>query len=139
METISERIRRLRGERSRKDLGEKVGVTEQAVGLWERGNTSKFEIDHLLKLAREFKCSVDELLTGKPPRRAIAGGDTSLPEMALSVARAYVDLAPSRARIVDALFDDWTSSPPDGQNDNKEARPHGKARRSRTTVQTTES
>lgn len=136
METISERIRRLRGTRSRKDLGDSVGVSQQAVGLWENGNPSKFEVDHLIRLAREFKCSVDELLTGKAPRRTVVSG--GLPEMAMSVANAYAKLTPSRARIIDALFDDWNSSPADGQNDNNEKRPHGKARRSRTAVQTVE-
>ena len=45
-------------------LGEKLGVTNKTISRWENGNYMP-DIEMLQLLAREFKVSVNELLSGE--------------------------------------------------------------------------
>lgn len=68
---IGERVHRLRRAKglTRTELGERLGVSRQRVGNWERGlNTPALGM--LLGLARELGVTVDELITGEPAPRA---------------------------------------------------------------------
>lgn len=50
------------------DVAERLGVSFQAVSLWERGETTP-EIDKLEDLAKLYQISLDWLLTGKQEER----------------------------------------------------------------------
>ncbi|MBP5242684.1 MAG: helix-turn-helix transcriptional regulator [Clostridia bacterium] len=50
---------------SQEELGDKIGVSRQAVSRWELGTTTP-ELDKLLLLSEVFNCSLDELV-GKEP------------------------------------------------------------------------
>ncbi|MBM7624752.1 helix-turn-helix domain-containing protein [Sporohalobacter salinus] len=60
---FKDRFKKLRKENSltQKELGEKIGISEQAVSNYERGNRNP---DHsmLTKIANFFDCSIDYLL-----------------------------------------------------------------------------
>ncbi|MCR5663565.1 MAG: helix-turn-helix domain-containing protein [Oscillospiraceae bacterium] len=80
-----------------KELGEAVGVSESAVGLWETGRR-KPNYEKLLRLAELLDCSVNELL-GQGEERAAAGesvgADEALPEITM-IARAGRKMSPER-------------------------------------------
>ena len=64
---IGQRVHRLRRGKglTRSDLAERLGVSRQRVGNWERGlNTPTLGV--LPALARELGVTVDELVTGEP-------------------------------------------------------------------------
>lgn len=68
---IGERVHRLRRVKglTRSELAERLGVSRQRVGNWERGlNTPTLGV--LPALARELGVTVDELITGEPSPRA---------------------------------------------------------------------
>lgn len=50
---------------SRKDLGAIVGVSEQAVGQWERGDISNIRLTNLLKLLPALDMDLEYLVTGR--------------------------------------------------------------------------
>lgn len=68
---IGRRVYRLRREKGlgRIELAERLGVSRQRVGNWERGlNTPTLGV--LPSLARELGVTVDELITGEPGMQA---------------------------------------------------------------------
>lgn len=68
---IGQRVHRLRRAKglTRTELAERLGVSRQRVGNWERGlNTPALGV--LPGLARELGVTVDELITGEPPPQA---------------------------------------------------------------------
>lgn len=46
------------------ELAARIGVTQQAVGMWERGETLP-AADRLPDIARALECSIDELYSPK--------------------------------------------------------------------------
>lgn len=70
-EGLAQRIRRLRLRRGleRSELAERLGVSRQRVGNWERGGNTP-SVSSLPGLARELGVTIDELVTGEPPRIA---------------------------------------------------------------------
>ena len=72
-ETLAQRIlnqRRARG-LSQEELAEQVGVSRQAVGKWESGQ-SQPDLDKVIALSRCFEVSCDWLLTGREPEAPAA-------------------------------------------------------------------
>lgn len=68
---LGERVQRLRLRKGleRSELADRLGVSRQRVGNWERGvNTPS--VACLPGLARELGVTIDELVTGEPPRVA---------------------------------------------------------------------
>lgn len=68
---IGQRVHRLRRAKglTRTELAERLGVSRQRVGNWERGlNTPALGV--LPGLARELGVTVDELITGEPSPQA---------------------------------------------------------------------
>ena len=61
--TMGEKMQKLRKQKnwSQETLAEKLGVSRQAVSLWERGESMP-EIDKLIPLARLFGVTADYLL-----------------------------------------------------------------------------
>lgn len=70
---LGTRISRLRAAHnlSQGDLAEALSVSRQSVSKWETG-ASVPDLDKLIKLAQLFEISLDELVTGTPPR--VTGG-----------------------------------------------------------------
>ena len=70
-ETLAQRMLSLRRARglSQEELAEQVGVSRQAVGKWESGQ-SQPELDKVIALSRLFGVSCDWLLTGQAPEAA---------------------------------------------------------------------
>ena len=68
---LGSRISRLRAAHnlSQGDLADALGVSRQSVSKWETG-ASVPDLDKLIKLAQLFEISLDELVTGSPPREA---------------------------------------------------------------------
>lgn len=68
---LGNRISRLRAAHnlSQGDLAEALGVSRQSVSKWETG-ASVPDLDKLIKLAKLFEISLDELVMGTPPRGA---------------------------------------------------------------------
>jgi transcriptional regulator with XRE-family HTH domain len=74
METIGERIRRLREARglSPADLAHAVGITPQAIAAIENGDTKCPKLPNALLIARALNISAWEIAFGKPePRRPL--------------------------------------------------------------------
>lgn len=61
-------LRRRKG-LERSELAERLGVSRQRVGNWERGGNTP-SVASLPALARELGVTIDELVTGEPPRVA---------------------------------------------------------------------
>jgi len=61
-------LRKARGY-TQKDIAERLDVSLVTVGSWESG-ASKMSEEHLVKLAKFFKCSTDEIL-GVPTRKLV--------------------------------------------------------------------
>lgn len=68
--TFAERLAAARKNKgmTQSDVAERLGVSFQAVSLWERGETTP-EIDKLEDLAKLYQISLDWLLTGKQEER----------------------------------------------------------------------
>lgn len=68
---LGTRISRLRAAHnlSQGDLAEALGVSRQSVSKWETG-ASVPDLDKLIRLAKLFEISLDELVTGTPPQGA---------------------------------------------------------------------
>ncbi len=66
MEELSQRIKRLRGERNltQAQLAEELRVSRVAVTKWESGETSNLKLDNLTGLCRLFGLTVDQFLSG---------------------------------------------------------------------------
>ena len=79
---LAERILTLRKARnmSQEELAEQVGVSRQAVGKWESGQ-SQPDLDKVIALSEFFGVSCDYLLKGDPQAQTEAGpsGETELP------------------------------------------------------------
>lgn len=60
---LAERLReeRLKKELTQKELGDLLGITDAAVGMWENGRRTP-DVDVLGTLAELFDCSVDYLI-----------------------------------------------------------------------------
>ena len=67
--TLGESIQyyRRRAGLSQEALAEKVGVSRQSVSKWELGEATP-EVDRLVALAAAFGVTVDQLLSGEPPK-----------------------------------------------------------------------
>jgi transcriptional regulator with XRE-family HTH domain len=61
---IGARLRFLRGDMLQSEMGKRLGVSGNAVSLWERGE-SRLTLDHLRALQVEFGFSIDWLLSGE--------------------------------------------------------------------------
>lgn len=80
---------------SQGDLAEALGVSRQSVSKWETG-ASVPDLDKLVKLAKLFEISLDELVTGTPPRGT---AEVSAPESS-----SPASLSPSTHRIAGIVF-----------------------------------
>lgn len=60
MEEIAERLIKLRGERSREEIANAVGVSVSAIGMYENGERIPRDITKI-KLARYYNCTVQEI------------------------------------------------------------------------------
>lgn len=70
METISERIKRLRetAKLSQEQLGAAVGVTRVAVTKWENGQVANMKLANLMGICKVFGgMTAEELITGRKP------------------------------------------------------------------------
>ena len=59
------------------ELAARIGVTQQAVGMWERGETLP-AADRLPDIARALGCSIDELYTDAEAGSAGSFGSAAL-------------------------------------------------------------
>lgn len=73
METLEQRIKRLREERdlSQQKVADTVGVSRVAVTKWESGETANIKLGNLLKLCDLFCISVEELVRGSQGRQKL--------------------------------------------------------------------
>ena len=73
--TLGQRIQELRKQKglSQEGLGEKLGVSRQAVSRWEMDGAVP-EVDKLVAMAKLFGVSLDQLLTGEETEAAPAAG-----------------------------------------------------------------
>lgn len=71
---------------SRKDLGELVGVTQQAVGMWERGDVANIRLANLIRLLPALDLTLEQLMTGKEaaPKRALPSALVHTPDHVLT-------------------------------------------------------
>lgn len=68
--SVGKNIKRLRtvmGLRTQKALADLLGAPQSQVSDWENDRSAAPEISSLIKLAKAFHCSVDELLSGVDP------------------------------------------------------------------------
>ena len=68
--SLGRNIKRLRlkvGLQTQKALAEKLGIPQPQVSDWENDRYSVLEVSTLVKLAKAFRCSVDQLLMGADP------------------------------------------------------------------------
>lgn len=85
METISERIKRLRDEAklSQEQLGEAVGVSRVAVTKWENGQVANMKLANLLGMCKAFGgITAEELITGRKPHGKNGNGQIRVAEHA---------------------------------------------------------
>ena len=70
--TLAERLvaSRKAGGYTQSEIAEKLGVSFQAVSLWERGETTP-ELDKLVELASLFGVSLDWLIAGRHEERIL--------------------------------------------------------------------
>ena len=61
------RLRAMAGLRTQKAFAERLGVPQPQVSDWENDRYAALEISSLVKVAKVFHCSVDELLAGVDP------------------------------------------------------------------------
>lgn len=68
---------RLRKEKglSQEELADKLSVSRQAVSKWERGEALP-DTDNLIRLAKLYNVSIDELVGYTPDKSQTAAGDT---------------------------------------------------------------
>jgi Predicted transcriptional regulators len=66
---IANRLAQLRKDQnlSQEELAAKIGVSRQAISNWERGEASP-DTDNLILLANIYGKTIDEILTGNPPK-----------------------------------------------------------------------
>ncbi len=66
MLAISEQLKKYRTERgmTQEELAEKLFVSRQAISKWEKGEANP-DLDNVVKLARIFEVSLDELVLAK--------------------------------------------------------------------------
>lgn len=60
---------------SQEELGEKIGVSRQAISKWERGESSP-DTDNLIALSKIYNITIDELINGKAENEAPQGINT---------------------------------------------------------------
>lgn len=123
-------IRRKREEKglSRRELGEKIGISEQGLGDWERGDVPDIKTVQAGRLIKA--CEVLDIEPGELPNFAVPPALRSaepsaaeaappvyrppeaakLSAQALVVALAYDNLAQRRRSIIDLMLDEWQSS-----------------------------
>ena len=79
--SLSENIYRLRTEKnmSQLELAEALEVSRQSVSKWETG-TAVPELDKLVKMAKLFEISLDELVSGEVPATKEAPVREEIPE-----------------------------------------------------------
>lgn len=63
---------------TQEQLGEKLGVSRQAVSKWESGQANP-DVTYIAEMCRLFDVSADWLLLGKAPDAAPAGADAGTP------------------------------------------------------------
>ena len=90
--TIGQRIAQERKKLglSQEQLGERLGVSRQAIYKWE-SDASLPEIDKLIALSRLFSLSVGELLGVEEPAEAPAAGEADLSEQQLNMVQEIVE------------------------------------------------
>lgn len=107
METLGQRIKRLREERklSQQQVATAAGVSRVAVTKWESGQTANLKLGNLLSICELFSVSVEELIRGeratKQGRKEAVGSPDEVEPQELMVryagsndaCRALVDLA----------------------------------------------
>ena len=73
MESLGQRLARLMDERgcSQKQLSEALGISAAAVCDWLKTQRIPREAQTLIKLSEYFKVSIDYLVSGRPPQRAL--------------------------------------------------------------------
>lgn len=71
---FGERLYHLRTQRgfSQKQMAEKLGITQQSYGAWERRSTA-LKPEQLASLVKTLECGVEELIGHRPPRRRGGG------------------------------------------------------------------
>lgn len=87
---IRENLRILRKEHNgmtQSELAEKIGVSGQMIQKWETGLTKDIPLDYVVKIAKVFHISCDELITGIKPENASAAEDLKLSDYAIDELR----------------------------------------------------
>lgn len=141
METLGQRIKRLREERklSQQQVATAADVSRVAVTKWESGQTANLKLGNLLSICELFNVAVDDLIRGeratKQTKKDAGGiassGSSEVPELMARYAgssdacRALVDLTlrgreplpewanKSIGRHLQSLLDDINEAPPD--------------------------
>jgi len=82
-----ENIRNLREKEgmTQKELARRIGegVNDRMIGKWETGETKVIPIDYLVKIAKIFNVSIDELLTGVKSQNVVLSNDLHLSDAAI--------------------------------------------------------
>lgn len=88
--TVAERLSNIRKEKgmTQSEVAEKIGVSFQAVSLWERGETTP-EIDKLVEIATLYQVSLDWLMTGKIEVKVVSEFQDSLSDRLFDENRMY--------------------------------------------------
>ncbi len=103
--TLAENIYRFRTERnmSQLDLAEALGVSRQSVSKWETG-TAVPELDKLVKMAKLFEVSLDDLVSGEAPAPKEAPVQGEPPEPKVIYVEKPVFPAVKRQHILGAVI-----------------------------------
>jgi transcriptional regulator with XRE-family HTH domain len=67
METIGQRIRKVRGDMSLRVFADEIGVSHAAVAQWESGDTKSLKNENLLQISRRYKKRMEWLIDGELP------------------------------------------------------------------------
>ena len=68
---------------TQEELAHRIGASAQAVGKWETRRTKDIPIDYIIKIAKVFNVSIDELLTGVKPKNVVLSNDLHLSDAAI--------------------------------------------------------
>ena len=95
--TLAERLAASRkaGGYTQSEIAEKLGVSFQAVRLWERGETLP-ELDKLVELASLFGISLDWLIAGREEERILPEFEELLSDRLFEESCAYCTIIPEK-------------------------------------------